>query len=107
MPSTLESLEHNIATEEAPPLLKVPLPFPHRLNCFIRLWNFKFVVYFFLKIHRLVYPPAAALRPTLVTRYSCRPGLENGLFFPKGYEGGLLGVYFNVHGGGFAVCDPQ
>jgi acetyl esterase/lipase len=84
------------------------MPYSHRLNCFIRLWFFKLVVCIVFVIHRLFYPQPAAFRPTFVKRYPCRPTLRNRIFFPPGYRPGeLLPLYLNIHGGGFAVCDPQ
>jgi len=104
----LKSLERDIASERAPPLLKVLLPFPHRLNCFIRLWLFKFLACIAFAIDRLIHPPPPTLRPTYTKRYSCRPALPTRIFFPPNYEAGtLLPLYFNIHGGGFAVCDAQ
>lgn len=104
----LESFERNIASETAPPLLKVALPFPHRLNCFIRLWLLKIAASTVFTINRLLYPPPKALRPTFCKRYSCRPTLETRIFFPPNYNAGtLLPLYFNIHGGGFALCDAQ
>ncbi len=108
MSATLGSLEKTIATEGVPPLLKVTLPFPHRLNCFIRLWLFKFIVYIVISIHRLLYPSDSAFNPTLLRSYPCRPSLQTRIFFPPNYKTGqALSLYFNIHGGGFTVCDPE
>src|SRR6202044_3816553 len=40
--------------------------------------------------------------------YPCRPLLQNRVFIPKNLQDGeLLPLYLDIHGGGFAVCDPQ
>ncbi|KAE8449071.1 hypothetical protein EG329_008659 [Mollisiaceae sp. DMI_Dod_QoI] len=104
MSDTLNALEQ----EGAPPLLKVRLPLPHRLNCFIRLWILKILAYIVFAVDRLLHPPPQSLRPTLIKYYTCRPGLQTRVFFPPSYKPGeLLPIYLNIHGGGFAVCDPQ
>lgn len=104
MSETLIALEQ----EGAPPLLKVRLPFPHRLNCFIRLWALKILASIIFTLSRLIYPPPPSLRPTLIKRYPCRPGLQTRVFYPPNYKSGdLLPLYLDIHGGGFALCDPQ
>ncbi|KAI1420948.1 Alpha/Beta hydrolase protein [Xylaria sp. FL1777] len=97
-----------LAQEGSPPLLKVRLPFPHRLNCFIRLWAFKILVSIVFAVHRLLYPRPAFLRPTLIKYYPCRPTLQTRVFYPPNYKPGvLLPLYLNIHGGAFAVCDAR
>ncbi|KAI1848048.1 hypothetical protein JX265_002052 [Neoarthrinium moseri] len=97
-----------LAQEGAPPLLKVRLPFPHRLNCFIKLWILKFLASLVFAVDRLLHPPSPTLGPNLLKRYPCRPSLQTRVFYPPSYkEGKLLPLYLNIHGGGFAVCDPQ
>ncbi|KEY68521.1 hypothetical protein S7711_08798 [Stachybotrys chartarum IBT 7711] len=94
--------------EGVPPLLKVRLPFPHRLNCFIRLWVLKIIASLLFAVDRFHHPAPPSLRPTLVKKYSCRPGLQTRIFYPPDYKpGDLLPVYLSIHGGGFAICDPQ
>lgn len=57
---------------------------------------------------RLLKPSLATYRPTQTKSYPCRPHLTNRVFIPKNRkEGELLPLYLDVHGGGFAVCDPQ
>ncbi|TVY59630.1 putative alpha/beta hydrolase [Lachnellula suecica] len=104
MSETLIALDQ----ESAPPLLKIRLPFPHRLNCFIRLWLFKFLASTVVAVHRWLYPAPLALRPALIKYYPCRPSLQTRVFFPPNYQTGtLLPLYLDIHGGGFAVGDPQ
>lgn len=94
---------------DAPALLKVRLPLPHRLNCFLRLWVLKFLAYVYYAVERFIHPPPSWTNPTLIKQYSCRQSLPTRIFFPPDYQadGPLLPLYLNIHGGGFAVGDPQ
>ncbi|PYH89589.1 alpha/beta-hydrolase [Aspergillus ellipticus CBS 707.79] len=99
----MEVLPTTLPTE---PLLKVRLPLPHRLNCFLRLWALKCLAALYFFYLRVFKPAPAWTRPTLVRRYPCRPMLTTRVFFPPDYAPGkLLPVYLNIHGGGFAVSD--
>ncbi|KAI1109678.1 Alpha/Beta hydrolase protein [Nemania sp. NC0429] len=94
--------------EGAPQLLKVRLPFPHRLNCFIKLWALKIIASVVFAIDRLLYPRPLSLCPTLVKTYSCRPALHTRVFYPPGYKAGdVVPLYLNIHGGAFAICDAR
>ncbi|TVY31640.1 Arylesterase, partial [Lachnellula occidentalis] len=102
MSNSLIALGH----EDAPPLLKIRLPLPHRLNCFIRLWLLKALVWVVFAVNGLLHPPLS--RPTLVKSYPCRPGLQTRVFFPPNYKAGdILDLYLNIHGGGFVIGDPS
>ncbi|KAH7303204.1 Alpha/Beta hydrolase protein, partial [Stachybotrys elegans] len=91
-----------------PPLLKIRLPLPHRLNCFLRLWALKFLVSIVFAVERFRHPLPKHQQPTLIKRYPCRPGLDTRIFYPPNYKSGdLLPVYLVMHGGGFAVADPR
>lgn len=104
MSDTLIALQQ----EGAPPLLKVRLPFPHRLNCFIRLWILKVLASIFYASHRFFYPPLLSISPTLIQHYQCRPALQTRIFYPPTYKSeDLLPLYICIHGGGFAIGDPQ
>lgn len=97
-----------IEREDAPALLKVRLPLPHRLNCFIRLWILKFLAYIAYKADRVVHPPPPSIFPTLIKSYPCRPALSTRIYYPPDYKSGaLLPLYLNIHGGGFALGDTQ
>ncbi|CAJ2503801.1 Uu.00g111950.m01.CDS01 [Anthostomella pinea] len=97
-----------LVVESAPPLLKIRLPFSHRLNCFIKLWVLKALATIFFAVDRLIHPPPRAQRPTLIQSYPCRPALQTRVFYPPNYRSGdLLPLYLSIHGGGFVVGDPQ
>ena len=94
--------------EDVPPLLKVRLPLPHRLNCFIRLWLLKALATVAYAVDRFLHPPPPSTHPTLIKRYPCRPTLRTRIFYPPGYKtDGLLPLYLSIHGGGFALGDSQ
>ncbi|KAK7952872.1 hypothetical protein PG988_013566 [Apiospora saccharicola] len=102
------------------PILKVRLPFLHRLDCFIKIWILKTLARLAYEAHKALHPPSPSIRPTLIKRYPCRPSLQTRIFFPpnggrvvdekpkggKG-KGNTLPVFFCIHGGGFAVGSPH
>ena len=56
----------------------------------------------------MLWPTPAALRPTVVKAYACRPHLRNRIFFPKSCRAGdSLPLYLDLHSGGFALTDAQ
>ncbi|MCJ1476663.1 hypothetical protein MMC13_005331 [Lambiella insularis] len=99
------------AASEKPPaaLVLAPLPFSSRINAGIRLWMLKLFakviinVVFFFK-----HSPPDKL-PTYIKTYPVRPTIRNRVFIPSSYKAGgsLLPLYIDVHGGGFALCDPR
>jgi acetyl esterase/lipase len=98
-------------TAEDLPLPKKRLSLLHRVNCFVRLWLLKSIARTFFIVARFFFRPNAINRPTLTKRYPCRPSLETRIFFPPDYYArstpGLLPLYVDIHGGGFALCDAQ
>ncbi|KAL9623220.1 MAG: hypothetical protein Q9160_002535 [Pyrenula sp. 1 TL-2023] len=97
-----------VQQEGTPPLLKIRLPLPHRLSCFVKLWTLKILASILFAVDRIIHPPRPPLRPTLTKRYPCRPALQVRIFYPPDYNPEkLLPLYLNIHGGGFAVGDPQ
>jgi acetyl esterase/lipase len=96
------------AGEELPPLSSPLLPLTTRISYFLQLWAFKICVRIGYSLMRLLKPELAAYGPTQTKYYPCRPHLQNRVFIPKSYKGGeSLPLYLDIHGGGFAVCDPQ
>ncbi len=84
------------------------LPLLTRIKYFIQLWLFKVAVSTGLYIQRHFNPSLRAYLPTLIKSYPCRRHLENRVFIPKNHKPGeVLPLYLDVHGGGFALLDPQ
>jgi acetyl esterase/lipase len=92
-----------------PSVVAPPLSSLTRLNCAVRLWSFKFFVAAALSLFRTVKRGEVnTVKPTYTKRYQVRPMLENRVFIPKAWKAGTkLPVYIDIHGGGFALCDPQ
>ncbi|CRG83537.1 hypothetical protein PISL3812_00889 [Talaromyces islandicus] len=99
------------ATEGLPPLPKKQSSILHRLNCFVSVWLLKSIARIFFIVARFFFRPNSTNCPTLIKRYPCRPDLETRTFFPPDYYArgtpGLLPLYLDIHGGGFAICDAQ
>jgi acetyl esterase/lipase len=94
--------------EKLPPVPSPLLPLTTRMSYFLQLWAFKIGVSIGFSLMRLLKPSLATYRPTYTKNYPCRPHLQNRVFIPKSYKDGeLLPLYLDIHGGGFAVCDPQ
>lgn len=99
--------------ENSPLLTKDPvakqLPFLRRLNIGFRLYTLKAFVFLGLRILRLNNYLAKNNRPTFKTYYSVRPKLQVRVFLPPnhGPTSASLPTYINIHGGGFALCDPS
>ncbi|CAG7965025.1 unnamed protein product [Penicillium olsonii] len=92
----------------APPLPKSNFSVGHRLGCFLCLWLFKLAASVIFPLVEFFKPPPITTRPTWVKSYPCRPRLGCRIFFPSNYEPGKrLPLYFDIHGGGFAVCDAR
>ncbi len=99
----------SIATIPPPSVVPPPLSLLGRLNCAAQLWTFKFFVTTALGLLRTVRRGEVnAVKPTYTKRYNVRPMLENRVFIPKRWKPGTkLPLYIDIHGGGFALCDPQ
>jgi len=93
----------------AEPIISKTLPLFTRLQLGARLWAFKIFVVLALGIFRTVKPSKfQKVAPTYTKKYPVRPTLENRVFIPKHYKSGSkLPLYIDIHGGGFALCDPQ
>ena len=93
------------------PAIAPDLPFTTRIYCGFRIWAFKFLVWTFLNFLRLYHrSPFSSLGPNRKKHYDVRPSLQNRIYLPKSYDeksGTKLPLYLNVHGGGFAICDPS
>jgi acetyl esterase/lipase len=98
----------NSTEEELPPLPQPSLSLPTRISYFIQLWAMKISVSLGLSIASLLKLPIASYHPTFTKTFSCQPHLKNRVFIPKNHKAGeLLPLYLDIHGGGFAICDPR
>jgi len=90
------------AISPAPPLLS-------RIKLGVRLWLFKAVVALALRSLRMVQArQMKKIAPTYTKRYPIRPMLENRVFVPADCQAdSRLPLFIDIHGGGFALCDPQ
>ena len=113
-----------------PPKLQTPnmdatkQPRPHptrplrtRLYYALRLWGFKlFVTGALYALRTIKASSTRRIGPTYTKRYPVRPTLEHRIFLPSYHDDdarapdqrtGRLPLYIDVHGGGFALADPQ
>jgi acetyl esterase/lipase len=84
-----------------PPLLHL------RLAYFISLWSFKAFFQLSLSAGRLFSRRRKDLLLPEVKTYEIRPDLKNRIFRPQTSEDEELPLYLDVHGGGWAVADPE
>lgn len=100
-----------VASFERPPapFVLAPLPFSTRINYGIRLWGLKIFIKLAINLVSLVMRRPASKRPTYTKVYPDRPMITNRVFIPISYKAGdkPLPLYINIHGGGFALCDPR
>ncbi|MCJ1405258.1 hypothetical protein MMC11_008485 [Xylographa trunciseda] len=91
------------------PIVRAPLPFSSRINAGIRLWLMKILVKFVVNVVFLVKQSPLSKCPTYIKTYSVRPNIKNRVFIPSSYQTGgkPLPLYIDIHGGGFALCDPR
>ena len=98
-------------------------PFFTRLSLFFRVWSFKTFVFFGLRLLRLTKrAQIQSVAATYTKTYPSCPGLECRVFLPPSVSSTpassssteesqpqkpLLPLYINIHGGGFAIGDPQ
>lgn len=91
------------------PIIAPTLPFFARLVLAVRCWTFKSFVY--LGLNAMYYIKAKELAkhsPTYSKIYEVRPMLKNRVFVPSSFKPGTkIPLFIDVHGGGFALCDPQ
>lgn len=96
--------------EEAPAaIVLAPLPFSSRINAGIRLWAFKIIVKLIINVVFFLKRSPPDKLPTYIKVYPVRTQQKNRVFIPSSYKAGgkLLPLYIDIHGGGFALCDPR
>ena len=95
-----------ISTE---PVYVERLPLGKRMVLFVRLWAFKTFVKVALSLLRYFnYMGLRSLKPTYAKKYPVGAQLENLVWLPSTYKAGsTLPLYIDIHGGGFAISDPE
>jgi acetyl esterase/lipase len=85
------------------------LPLLRRLGIGLALYSFQAFVYVGLRILSLSKYLSNTHQPTFKTYYSVRPKLPVHVFLPPKHvpaSSTKLPTYINIHGGGFALCNP-
>jgi acetyl esterase/lipase len=94
-------------TLSAEPIVSRLPPLHLRLAYFISLWSFKAFFQLGLSAGRLLPRRRKDLLQPEVKAYEVRPDLKNRIFRPQDSEEEELPLYLDVHGGGWAVADPE
>ncbi|KAI9764706.1 MAG: hypothetical protein M1840_008098 [Geoglossum simile] len=103
-PLSARSTSTTLGTE---PIVSRPPPLHLRLAFFIGLWSFKAFFQLGLSASRLLTRRQRDLLQPEVKAYEIRPNLRNRIFRPDGSEDEELPLYLDIHGGGWAVADPE
>jgi acetyl esterase/lipase len=82
-------------------------PFYHRIAYFISLWAFITIFRLNLSAKRLLGIQKNGMLKAEVKMYDVRPDLGNRIFRPPSSADVKLPLYLDVHGGGWAVADPE
>lgn len=82
-------------------------PIARRIIFFLKVWGLKIFITVSFAVIRWFRPLPRELRPTIIKAFPCRPNIRNRIFIPRGYNGGLLPLYLNIHGGGFTFLDAE
>lgn len=79
-----------------------------RLKLYVKLRLLKSLVTVYIKIRGLRGIRNNSMQPTFTKVYPCQLTLTNRVFIPKSYktDDGLLPLYLDIHGGGFAIGSP-
>lgn len=96
-----------LRTVDSPEVLSVPPSFHWRLAYFISVWSFKAAITFALGAYRLFQRRNYDLLVPTVRVYPVRPDLKNRIFRPDVPSNEKLPLYLDIHGGGWAVADPE
>ncbi|KAH8665219.1 alpha/beta hydrolase fold protein [Tricladium varicosporioides] len=88
-------------------IISFPPPFHLRIAYFVSLWSFKAFFSLGLSVSRLFQRRRADFLRPKVKEYPIRSGLKNRIFHPKSSENEKLPLYIDIHGGGWAVADPE
>ncbi|KAI9811470.1 MAG: hypothetical protein M1827_005453 [Pycnora praestabilis] len=110
LPNSMDAspIERSIAGGYRLPWILPALPLSQRVSYFIRLWLLKAAIHVYLGCLRTFWPKPKSTRPVFTKTYACCPRLENRVHLPRSYKPEkLLPLYIDIHGGGFAIFDPQ
>lgn len=91
------------------PMPKVRFPLTDRIKWAVTLYLCKAIEAIYSPAMRYLNRSINYPNLVMVRRYPCRPTLENRIFYPPDYRSGdgLLPLYLNMHGGGFAFGEPS
>ncbi|KFY47549.1 hypothetical protein V496_10587 [Pseudogymnoascus sp. VKM F-4515 (FW-2607)] len=103
-PLSIRSTSTTIYSE---PIVSRPPPFYLRLAYFLSLWSFKAFFRLSLSSGRIFSRRRKGLLQPEVKTYHIRPDLKNRIFRPQNSKSQKLPLYLDVHGGGWAVGDPE
>jgi acetyl esterase/lipase len=97
-----------MASQTVAPVYRTPYSFFERLYCASRLHLFKFLSTALFRVLNLPGIRNKSHQPTFTKVYPIQPSLRHRIFIPKSHksEDAPLPLYFDLHGGGFALMAP-
>jgi acetyl esterase/lipase len=96
-----------LADTECQQFISQPPPVHLHLAYSVSVWFFKTYFAVVLRAGRLFPKWRPGLLQPEVRAYPIRPDLKNRIFRPDGCRQARLPLYIDVHGGGWAVADPE
>lgn len=98
-----------MAVTPTTPVPRPSIPLWKRMLLYAQMTIAKKVILFIYNVGNFFSPPPVSWRPTFVRRYPVRPKLSHRVFIPPTYgpDSKLLPLYLDIHGGGFAICNPS
>jgi acetyl esterase/lipase len=96
-----------IGLPEKEEFLSPPPPIHLQIGYFIGVWSFKAFTTLSLNTSRLFRRKRSGLLEPEIKSYPIRSDLKNRVFRPQGLEHLKLPLYLDIHGGGWAVADPE
>jgi acetyl esterase/lipase len=88
-------------------IVSEPPAFYLRVAYFVSVWSFKAFFTLSIRASRLFKRCRTDLLRPEVKSYSIRPDLENRIFRPQVAKDEMLPLYLDIHGGGWAIADPE
>jgi acetyl esterase/lipase len=99
-------LTRHAASEESG-ILSIAPSIHWRIAYFISVWSFKAAISFALGTYRLFIRKDPTLLQAEIKVYPVRPDLKNRVFRPRGLSNEKCPLFLDLHGGGWAVADPE